>query len=325
MRGYTDKVDFEAQTIGGWALSTRMRSTIDARWSWPTSTGTWWGRRTSTASGLTRRGSRTRLRASRSHTRQASRSARPGLGPVGGQAARRRRLEVRATTTGHEPVRVPASSGDRCARQSTASARRRSPGVGTSGAGRAGSEQRSCRPSVAVAGSRRWECEDRSARVGHNGHLFLVQGTNRLSALYDDTSDYGTAGGARGRARQWLRVFSERDAECRGRGLGYVQTIIPEKLGVLRASAPIPIAGPSPLYRFRRRVSRVGTSTSVASIPFGMDGRTRPFPHHRHPFHGRRRQADVPSARGGRGPGSPDLRGRHRAPRTSRFVAATSL
>ena len=169
----------------------------------------------------------------------------------------------------------------------------------------------------AVAGSRRWECEDRSARVGHNGHLFLVQGTNRLSALYDDSSDYGIAGGARGRARQWLRVFLERDAECRGRGLRLRPDHHPREAE--RATGLC-------AHSHRR-------SESAVQVP-GGESRGRDFyVSGLDPFrHGRKNktlsspstpisrssacQADVPSARGGRGPGSPDLRGRHRARRT---------
>ena len=149
-------------------------------------------------------------------------------------------LEVRATTTGHEPVRVPASSGDRCARQSTASARRRSPASGLAVPDEQ-ARSNACRPSVAVAGSRRLGVRGQVGPGWAQRASVPCPGTNRLSALYDDTSDYGTPrGGARGRARQWLRVFSERDAECRGRGLRYVQTIIPEKLACHGPLRPFP-------------------------------------------------------------------------------------
>ena len=91
------------------------------------------------------------------------------------------------------------------------------------------------------------ESHDGTARVGQNGHLFLTGGSNNLSALYADDTDYGPVADRTGKARQWLDVFARRAAGCEARGITYLQTLIPEKSTALRHLAPTPITAPTPL------------------------------------------------------------------------------
>lgn len=89
--------------------------------------------------------------------------------------------------------------------------------------------------------------EDRSALVGRNGHLFLVDGSNSLLAQYSPGYDYGP-GGLEGMLARWLEVLAAREEGCRSRGVRFVQTIIPEKLTAMRESSPVALDGPTPLY-----------------------------------------------------------------------------
>lgn len=249
MRGYTDKVDFGAQTIGGWALDEEAvdnrRTLVVAYFDGDVVGSTHPDRIRSDLTQFTDQAAGFTLSCDRRVDPLDLVSGRLVVKLHGGDASKSEPLPLATTLS----VSLRRAVIDALVSQQPAL------GVAVRASGSAVLDEQA--RSNAAAGRLSplqvpvgWECEDRSARVGHNGHLFLVQGTNRLSALYDDTSDYGTPAAPRGRAREWLRVFSEREAECRGRGLRYVQTIIPDKLSVLRAFAPIPIAGPSPLYTF---------------------------------------------------------------------------
>lgn len=86
---------------------------------------------------------------------------------------------------------------------------------------------------------------DNSAVVGLRGHLFLTGGSNSLLSQYQAPVDDALAS----QAGRWVDVFEKRRTGCEARGIRYLQTVIPEKLTVLRADAPISIDGPSPLFR----------------------------------------------------------------------------
>jgi hypothetical protein len=90
---------------------------------------------------------------------------------------------------------------------------------------------------------------DGTARVGRQGHLFLTRGSNALSDLYEDSADYGTVAEPQGKLRDWLQVVEQRRLGCEQRGVRFLQTFVPEKLTALRALAPIPISGPTPLMQ----------------------------------------------------------------------------
>ena len=86
---------------------------------------------------------------------------------------------------------------------------------------------------------------DGSAVIGLRGHLFLTGGTNSLLSLYDEPVDDALLS----RVDQWMDVLAQRGEGCEARGARFVQTIIPEKLTVLRDDAPLDIDGPSPVLQ----------------------------------------------------------------------------
>lgn len=86
---------------------------------------------------------------------------------------------------------------------------------------------------------------DGSAAIGLRGHLFLTGGSNSLLSLYQESVDDALTS----RVDRWIDVFAERRERCEAREIRYLQTVIPEKLTVLRADAPLRIDGPSPLFR----------------------------------------------------------------------------
>lgn len=89
------------------------------------------------------------------------------------------------------------------------------------------------------------ESEDKSARVGRNGHLFLTGGTNGVESLYEDNSPDLT----RKKTEEWLKLFKTRQDEAISRGIEFLQCVIPEKLTVLNEKAPFPVLGPTPLLQ----------------------------------------------------------------------------
>jgi hypothetical protein len=91
------------------------------------------------------------------------------------------------------------------------------------------------------------ESRDKSARIGHSGHLFLTAGTNDLLQQYD-AHFANVEGRLNSRVAQWKELVATRRHEAESRGITFYQTIIPEKLTALRKYAPIKIDGPTPLY-----------------------------------------------------------------------------
>lgn len=86
---------------------------------------------------------------------------------------------------------------------------------------------------------------DGSAVVGLRGHLFLTGGSNSLLSQYQAPVD----GTLISQVDRWVDLFAQRREQCEVRGISYLQTVLPEKLTVLRADAPLQIDGPSPLFR----------------------------------------------------------------------------
>ncbi|KIP93370.1 hypothetical protein RU09_06035 [Microbacterium sp. MEJ108Y] len=86
---------------------------------------------------------------------------------------------------------------------------------------------------------------DGSAVTGLRGHLFLTGGTNSLVSLYDEPVDDALLS----RVDRWMDVLALRVEGCEARGARFVQTIVPEKLTVLRDDAPFDIAGPTPVLQ----------------------------------------------------------------------------
>ncbi len=86
---------------------------------------------------------------------------------------------------------------------------------------------------------------DGSAVIGLRGHLFLTGGSNSLLSLYHEPVDDALMS----RVDRWMDVLDQRREECDARGMRFVQTIIPEKLTVLRDDAPLDIEGASPVLQ----------------------------------------------------------------------------
>lgn len=87
--------------------------------------------------------------------------------------------------------------------------------------------------------------QDGSAAIGLRGHLFLTGGTNSLLSQYQAPVDDGLIS----QVHRWIDLFAQRRELCEARGIGYLQTVIPEKMTVLRDDAPMHIDGPTPLFR----------------------------------------------------------------------------
>lgn len=90
--------------------------------------------------------------------------------------------------------------------------------------------------------------QDGSAMIGAGGNLFLVEGTNTLFAQYRPNYMYGTAS-VDNMVDLWESIFADRQYRAAGFGVRFIQTIIPEKLTVMKESAPVPIEGPTILFQ----------------------------------------------------------------------------
>jgi hypothetical protein len=83
--------------------------------------------------------------------------------------------------------------------------------------------------------------QDGSAVVGLNGHLFLAEGSNKMSALYNAPKDEKFEN----LIDAWGGLFSHRADQSRKRGVQYMQLVIPEKLSVMNRYALLPVDGPT--------------------------------------------------------------------------------
>lgn len=83
---------------------------------------------------------------------------------------------------------------------------------------------------------------DAEVVVGHDGHLFLVTGSNGLVAQYDPRPPGCDL------AERWAALVEHRAAEVEARGARFVQLVVPEKASVLADRLPFAIQAPTPLY-----------------------------------------------------------------------------
>ncbi|WDF32267.1 hypothetical protein PTW37_10310 [Arthrobacter agilis] len=90
---------------------------------------------------------------------------------------------------------------------------------------------------------------DDLAQIGRDGHLFLTGGTNALRDQYKEPHDESEVLAMEVRARKWEAALADSGLALAEMGIPFLTTIIPEKLTALRKLAPLPIDGPTPLYR----------------------------------------------------------------------------
>lgn len=81
------------------------------------------------------------------------------------------------------------------------------------------------------------------AVMGYDGVMFLTGGSNSLMEQYRMPREQ-----AEELAEQWVALLRRRAERCADLGIQYVQTILPEKLSILRELAPAPVNGPTPLF-----------------------------------------------------------------------------
>ncbi|MHA7219708.1 alginate O-acetyltransferase AlgX-related protein [Arthrobacter sp. MDT1-48-3] len=89
---------------------------------------------------------------------------------------------------------------------------------------------------------------DDVAQIGREGHLFLTGGSNALRDQYLEPQDQAGAAALEAKARQWEGALSASGQALKTLGIPFLTAVIPEKLTALRHLAPIPVAGPTPLY-----------------------------------------------------------------------------
>lgn len=97
------------------------------------------------------------------------------------------------------------------------------------------------------------------AQIGRNGHLFLTGGSNALRDQYREPQDEAAAAALEEKARQWEAHLGSSGEALREMGIPFLTAAIPEKMTALRHLAPVPVNGPTPLYR---RVNELLTATS---------------------------------------------------------------
>ncbi|MBV1780723.1 hypothetical protein KRR55_16530 [Paeniglutamicibacter sp. ABSL32-1] len=89
---------------------------------------------------------------------------------------------------------------------------------------------------------------DNAAQLGHDGHIFLTEGSNNLLARYKEPEDLEEQKQLAQETQAWVNLIRERNEKITGNGMGFVQIVIPEKLTAMKELAPVHIAGPTPLF-----------------------------------------------------------------------------
>jgi hypothetical protein len=97
---------------------------------------------------------------------------------------------------------------------------------------------------------------DGSAVLGTNGQSYLVGGSNLVLEQFMTPADHPSLASLGAR---WREALLRRARTLQGEGVGFLQTIIPEKLSVLPEDFPFEIPTPSPLLR--------AVETAVSSSP----------------------------------------------------------
>ena len=105
---------------------------------------------------------------------------------------------------------------------------------------------------------------DGSIVAGHDGQLFLVEGSNGLAQQYQHSEDGALVQKA---ADGWHRVISARAAACAASGRGFLQLLIPDKASALAGLLPRAPNVPTPYWR--ALATRVAGDTGLqASVRF---------------------------------------------------------
>lgn len=87
---------------------------------------------------------------------------------------------------------------------------------------------------------------DGSVLAGHDGHLFLVGGSNGLAQQYLESPAGPRAQAA---AEGWHRVLSGRAEACAAAGCGFLQLLVPDKSSALPSLMPRALKVPTPYWR----------------------------------------------------------------------------
>ncbi len=90
---------------------------------------------------------------------------------------------------------------------------------------------------------------DDIAQIGMDGHLFLTGGSNALRDQYPEPGTAGQEAKLEATASKWAAVISDNVRALGELEIPFLQVVIPEKLTALRHLAPLPIPGPTPLFR----------------------------------------------------------------------------
>ncbi|GAA2141748.1 hypothetical protein GCM10009825_30600 [Arthrobacter humicola] len=96
------------------------------------------------------------------------------------------------------------------------------------------------------------------AQIGRDGHLFLTGGNNALRDQYVEPKNAAEQTALEEKAQRWVSTIRSTSRALNDMGIPFLQIVIPEKLTALRHLAPLPISGPTPLYR---RVNELMDST----------------------------------------------------------------
>lgn len=82
------------------------------------------------------------------------------------------------------------------------------------------------------------QCKDGSAVIGANGHLFLRGGSNDLASRYRKPASPAEEAALEGEVERWSELLLSRAATCGTLGVGYLQTIVPEKSTAVLSGIP---------------------------------------------------------------------------------------
>jgi hypothetical protein len=72
---------------------------------------------------------------------------------------------------------------------------------------------------------------DQAAILGRNGHMFLIEGSNRVLELFD--RPYNNAVSCK-TANNWIELIKARHRAAQSRGVQFIQIVIPDKISMMR-------------------------------------------------------------------------------------------
>ena len=109
---------------------------------------------------------------------------------------------------------------------------------------------------------------DDSAIIGHDGHLFIFQGSNQLYDQYREQLPPATVAPL---AEGWATLLQHRHALAQRYGAVFLQLVCAEKSSVLPDLFPLPIVTPSPvLAALRAQLAAIDQPWARAAV-FGQD------------------------------------------------------